>query len=115
MEKKQLTIKEALEQGYTHYTLDQSGDCAKLSETTKIDLSNGKYLLLEKVGRTFSIDAGTIQDILSDYILNQDEFSLEDDTLHDELAEADFEKISELVNVGFKTRFRFPTEIELIP
>lgn len=116
MEKKQITIKEALEQGYTHYTLDGSGVSDKISNLNEDDLKYGwKYLLLEKIGKSFSIDADTIQDILGDYILNQDEFYSEDDTLHDELAEADFDKMAELVNVGFKTLFRFPTEIELIP
>lgn len=116
MEIKQLTIAQAIEQGYTHYTLDGSGVSERISNLDKDDLKyGGIYLLLEKEGRTFSIDADTIQDILNDYITNQDEFYSEDDTLYEELEEADFDKISELVNVGFKTRFRFPTEIQLIP
>lgn len=110
-----LTLSQAIEQGYTHYTLYGSGECAQLSDLNESDLANNKYYLLEKDGIPFNISADTIQEVLNEHIDNQEEFYCEDDTLYDELAKADFEKISELVNVGFKTRFRFPTGIRLIP
>lgn len=113
-----LTIQQALEQGYTHYNVYQEEEVGKIEHL----LENGveeynrgkKVVLMSKKTITFSISADTIQGLLTDYVSGQEEFSMEDDTLYDELDVADFDKIAELVNVGFKTGFMFPTDIELI-
>ena len=112
-----LTIKEALEQGYTHYTIDQTdifGTIKSLIDYGRLEhYPDNKLMLLDKNKIAFSFSADTIQDILQDYILNQDDFYCENDSLCDELAKADFDKIAELVNVGFEKRFMFPVNIEL--
>jgi len=113
-----LTIQQALEQGYTHYNVDQEEEVGKLEHL----LENGveeynrrkKVVLMSKTTITFSISADTIQQLLTDYISGQEDFAMEDDTLYDELDIADFDKIAEMVNMGFKTGFMFPTDIELI-
>lgn len=113
-----LTIQQALEQGYTHYNVDQEeevGTLEHLLENGVEEYNRGKkVILMSKTKTTFSISADTIQGLLTDYVSGQEEFAMEDDTLHDELDVADFDKIAELVNVGFKTGFMFPTDIELI-
>lgn len=113
-----LTIQQALEQGYTHYNVDQEeevGNLEHLLENGVEEYNRGKkVVLMSKKTITFSISADTIQGLLTDYVSGQEEFAMEDDTLHHELDVADFDKIAELVNVGFKTGFMFPTDIELI-
>ena len=115
---KKLTPQQALEQGYTHYTIDQTDiwhpieHFAEYGRTDPYPLK--KLLLLDKNKTAFSISAETIQYLLQDHIENQEDYYCEDDSLCDELAEADFEKIAELVNVGFTKRFMFPTDIELV-
>ncbi len=112
-----LTIKEALEQGYTHYTINQTDVFGTIGSLIRYGRPNeypdNKLMLLDKNKIAFSFSPDDILDILQDHILNQDEFSCEDDSLCDELAKADFDKIAELVNVGFEKRFMFPVNIEL--
>lgn len=113
-----LTIQQALEQGYTHYNVDQEEEVGKLEHLQKYGVDQWhkgqKVVLMSKTKTIFSISADTIQGLLTDYVSGQEEFAMEDDTLHEELLEADFDKIAEMVNVGFKTGFMFPTDIELI-
>lgn len=113
-----LTIQQALEQGYTHYNVDQEEEVGTLEQFLEHGVEEynqgKKVVLMSKTTITFSISADTIQSLLTDYISGQEEFAMEDDTLHDELDVADFDKIAEMVNVGFKTGFMFPTDIELI-
>lgn len=112
-----LTPQQALEQGYTHYTIDQTEHYGRITDLLepwfKDEIKEGKFLVLEKEKHAFSISAETIHGLLQDYVTGQEEYYNEDDSLVDELAEADFDKIAELVNVGFEERFMFPTEIEL--
>lgn len=115
---KKLTPQQAIEQGYTHFTIDQTD----IFETLDCFIEFGrpesypenKLFLLDKNKTAFSINAETIQFLLQEHIENQEDYYCEDDSLSDELAEADFEKIAELVNVGFTNRFMFPTDIELV-
>jgi len=113
-----LTIQKALEQGYTHYNVDQEEEVGKLEHLVENGVEEynrrKKVVLMSKTTITFSISADTIQQLLTDYISSQEEFAMEDDTLYDELDVADFDKIAEMVNMGFKTGFMFPTDIELI-
>ncbi|MNL05891.1 hypothetical protein D3C87_1265070 [compost metagenome] len=113
-----LTIQQALEQGYTHYNVYQQDTFGKLEDLQKYGVDQWhkgqKVVLMSKTKTTFSISADTIQQLLTDHITGQEDFGMEDDTLYDELDVADFDKIAELVNVGFKTGFMFPTDIELI-
>lgn len=107
-----LTPQQAIKQGYTHYTVYQTEHFGRIE-----DLSNhvptGKIMLLDKTKTAFSIDADTIHGLLQDHINGQEEFSNEDEELDYELSVADFEKIAELVNIGFVQRFMFTTDIEL--
>lgn len=113
-----ITIQQALQQGYTHYNVyqeEESGKLDHLVENGVYDYNKGKkVVLMSKTTITFNISADTIQQLLTDHISGQEEFAMEDDTLYDELDVADFDKIAELANVGFKTGFIFPTDIELI-
>jgi hypothetical protein len=116
---KKLTPQQALEQGYEYFTVFQSDQHYLISdlfqEWYRIDELKGKKLfLMSKENIAFSISAETIQGLLQDHIDNEEDFYDESERLYDELAEAEFEKIAELVNVGFKKRFMFPTEIELV-
>lgn len=113
-----LTITQALEQGYTHYNVDQEEEVGKLKhllENGVEEYNRGKKLvLLSRSLSKFHISEDTIIELLTSHIDNQDQVFDESEKLYDELGEADFAKITELVNVGFKERFMFPTDIELI-
>ncbi len=115
---KKLTPQQAIEQGYTHYTIHQTDIFETLDSFIEFgrpeSYPDNKLFLLDKNKTAFSISAETIQGLLQDHIENQEDYYCEDDSLCDELAEADFEKIAELVNVGFTKRFMFPTDIELV-
>lgn len=115
---KKITTEEALNAGYTHYTIEQTEIYGTIEELINHGrpecYPNNRLIILGKGKIAFSFTDEEIHDILQDYILNQDDLYCEDDELCDELAEADFKKIAELVNVGFKKRFRLPTDIELI-
>lgn len=111
-----LTPQEAIETGYTHYTIDQSGEYGLISNILEpwFNVKDADVLLvLDKEKTAFSYSPDDIRNILQDNIQGQEEYSNEDDELSNELDEADFDKIAELVNVGFEKRFMFPTEIEL--
>jgi len=113
-----LTPQQAIEQGYTHFTIDQTDIFETLDSFIEFgrpeSYPDNKLFLLDKNKTAFSISAETIHSLLQDHIENQEDYYCEDDSLSDELAEADFEKIAELVNVGFTKRFMFPTDIELV-
>ncbi|WON94736.1 hypothetical protein [Sphingobacterium sp. UGAL515B_05] len=113
-----LTPQQAIEQGYTHYTIDQTDIWDSIEHFAEYgrpeSYPDNKLFLLDKNKTAFSISAETIQGLLQDHIENQEDYYCEDDSLCEELAEADFEKIAELVNVVFKKRFMFPTDIELV-
>ncbi|MFC3353725.1 hypothetical protein [Sphingobacterium zeae] len=115
---KKLTPQQAIEQGYTHFTIDQTDIFETLDSFIEFGrpeyYPDNKLFLLDKNKTAFRISAETIQFLLQDHIENQEDYYCEDDSLCDELAEADFEKIAELVNVGFTKRFMFPTDIELV-
>ncbi len=109
---KKINIQTALEQGYTYFTVEDTEHFYRIGEIT--DLPKGRLLLLDKDKLPFNISRNDLIGLLEDHILNQEEFYEEGDSLIDELHKADFDKITELVNVGFKPRFMFPAGIELI-
>lgn len=115
---KKMTPQQAIEQGYTHYTVDQTDIWHPIEHFSEYGRTDPypfkKLLLLDKNKTAFSISSETIKGLLEDHIDNQEDFYCEDGSMYNELDEADFEKIAELVNVGFKKRFMFPTEIELV-
>lgn len=113
-----LTIGQALQRGYTHFTIDQTDIYESIDSLVEYgrpeNYPGRKLMLLDKDKTAFSFSAETIQGLLQDHIENQEDFYCDDDSLTDELMQADFERIADLVNVGFKRRFMFPTDIELI-
>lgn len=115
---KKLTPEQAIEQGYTHCTIDQTDvwfTITSLIEDGRPEYyQDRKIMLLDKNKTPFHISADTIRECLNNHIEEQEDYYCEDDTIYDELCQTDWEAIEKLVNAGFKPRFMFPTEIELI-
>lgn len=114
-----LTVKEALEQGYTYYgykDLDEQS-IKKLDRPYGIDFEKGVAVLAEKGSSTYSIAGGTIRELVSDHILAQDEFSDEDAELCDLADKATlYDALADEINSLMSTKkFWFLTDIELIP
>lgn len=115
---KSLDINQAIARGFTHCTIYQGDKWYRLSYLVDNGVPESfkgeKIVLLDKNKTPLHIDADTIRELLRDHIDDQEDYYCEDDSIYDELCEADWEAIEKLVNAGFKPRFMFPTEIELI-
>lgn len=116
MSEQTLTVKEAIEQGYT-MALSEDGDYGiRLSDLAEDEqgLDNIDLYVASKETFNFSISAGAIQDLLEQHITDQDEVNDENDILYDQLAKVDFEAIAEIVNKVFTTKYHSVTDIKLV-
>lgn len=114
----QLTVKEALEQGYTRYIGDGEEVAGYLSdiEMEETDLS-GTWWLVEKESTTIEISANEIYEDLADNFSDNHELYDDDNSFRDLIISAvDWEAIAAQINEKLKTRpVFFPTSIKLIP
>jgi hypothetical protein len=114
---KTLTVKEAIEQGYT-CALSQDADYYITLEDLSTDPSTLEYhelYLGSKETFNFSISEGSIENMFEEYIENQDEVNDESETLYTQLGDIDFKSIAEMVNKAFTTDYHSVTDIKLIP
>lgn len=113
-----LTPQQAIEKGYTHF-VEHEGEVARRLEKLisgeyyewEVDPKKKHYICGKP--QSFHISAGAIQDMLNDYLINQDEVNDENEVLFDELDKVDFDAIEKLVNVGFTPRWFMPEDIEI--
>jgi V8-like Glu-specific endopeptidase len=119
----QLTVKEALEQGYTKFGFDGREWQSALDLQTDIDADtfsgqSGKPLLFHKEEYHPGIDAESIKDLLADHIAcnHYDETGDDTDNVEDAVRELDFESVAEMINEKLlSTTYYKLTDIELIP
>ena len=122
----QLTVKEALEQGYTHatYNTDDFTYCRKIDRIKEgdFDLAQemfGSYILATKEASHYSFNDNTIKEVLNNHIYNQDEFNDEDGELAAialEGCEDLLKQLTDKINENLtKKNFYFQTNIKLIP
>lgn len=111
-----LSIKEAIEQGYIYAGVQDGYWSAvkKLEKLTKEDFDSYKVFLAEKEGYAFTIDAKKIEELITDYLEDQDEVYDEDAELCELASEADFETLADDINQRLsKKRYYNLTDIEL--
>ncbi len=109
-----LTIKEAIEQGYT-CALSEDGDYyTELDGLCDDDLDSFDLFLGSKETFKFSISENAIKDLIEQYIENQDEVNDESETLYDEIKIIDYKAICDLINPSFKTNYHSVTGIKLV-
>lgn len=119
----QLTVKQALEQGYTHYGYEKWTDYQRLCSIEDIsedDFNAGVILLAQKEKHFFTVDEDDIKEAVVDTLVSNycDQSGDDDgDNIHTELS--DLIQVADLVNVVneffAKHSWRYLTKIELIP
>lgn len=117
MEKQQLTVKEALEQGYKMALSKDADYGIKLSELVKDPnrLDNINFFVASKETFKFSISEGAIENLFESYIENQDEVSDENGTLYIQLGNVNWKVVADNINKVFTTNYHSVTDIQLIP
>lgn len=117
----QLTVKEALEQGYTHF--GRSGeDFQHLMQLESVDV-NGidddgyNYVLANPKAHHLSIDADSIWDMVQDSIMGSSEFSDDTDSIPDALkTEVPWEEYAKKINSVLQGHpYWYLTDIKLVP
>lgn len=112
---KELTLKEAIEQGYT-CALDDNGEYfILLSDVDEYSFEHHTLYLGDKTPFKFYIGSSAIQNLLENYVEDQDEVNDEDGKLYDKLANVDWEAVANLINPVFTTDYYSVTDIKLIP
>lgn len=112
----QLTLKEAIEQGYS-YAMEEDGE-GMLIPLAHAFLFDGetKYTLASKETFPFQIADDVVSDLVGDYLCNQDEVADDDGYLNDLAASVDYSEITKKLNEAFSvTKYHYPTKIQLIP
>lgn len=123
-EQPKLTVKEALEQGYTKcgyelaewQTLLEVSDFANPAEFE--EHWNKKMVLFSKNEYHPSIDADTIKELLAEHIAinHADETGDDTDNVEDSIKELDFEPTAKLINEKLQSvSYWTATNIQLIP
>jgi hypothetical protein len=114
MKNEQLTIKQAIEQGYTCALSEDADYYTKLDGLTDEDLEHHKLFLGSKETFKFSISAKEIESLIEQHIENQDEVNDESETFYTEIGNIDYDAIAALINPVFKTNYHSVTDIQLI-
>jgi len=115
--KSTLTVKEALEQGYTHYGFDGEEYNHKISKIDNAYFPDGALLVDKDNSYPFTISAKSIEEWVCETLIGeQDEVSDPDGELSELASEADFQKLADDINERMsKIKYRDLTDIELIP
>ena len=112
-----LTVKQALEQGYTYCVLED-GETGLIKIEESIYFSEGDYFLTEKTPHPFQISDKDIEEMVIDLLCNQDEVNDEDGDLADLVSDAkiDFSEVTQKVNDALSAKKYYQsTQIKLIP
>ncbi|WDO13080.1 hypothetical protein MH928_17375 [Flavobacterium sp. WW92] len=118
--KTELTVKEALEQGYTKYVYDSDG-FQRLSDILddEIDFSRNDISLVEKVGyNPAGMDSKEIAELLADHIESNHVSESGDDTntVYDAIKELDFSEAEMKITETLSSLFYYRSSgIKLIP
>lgn len=114
----QLTIQEAIEQGYKYAGVQDGywSSVKKLEKLTKDDFESYPVFLAEKEGYAFTIDAKKIEELVTDYLADQDEVHDEDCILCELASQADYETLAADINTRLSTKRWYDlTNIQLLP
>lgn len=111
----QLTVKEALAQGYTYCCPQYDEGYYKIEG---MQFRKGvKYMLASKGPIPYTISDKVVRDLVDDYFCSQDDVYDENGKMNDLIAEnVDFSDITNQINKAIESvKFYFPTAIQLIP
>lgn len=114
MKSETLTINEAIEQGYKFCTPEYDEVCL-------IDVKdcpfNRPYVLVGKETKPFRIPENLIEDLLDNWLCDQDIVEDENGKLNDLARKIDFTDVTDKLNAAFATNgnYYMPTSIKLIP
>ncbi|MVZ67412.1 hypothetical protein GQF61_16275 [Sphingobacterium sp. DK4209] len=117
-----LTIKEALEQGYTHFAYGHPSNgfqsLHELSELTDDDIKDSElYLAGKHTFRPCGLTNEELKELIAEHIwVNHEDNTGDDtDTIYDAIKEIDFQDVSERIEkvLDQYNSFRYVTEIRL--
>lgn len=112
----QLTVKEAIEQGYLYYFDEGMDNCCPLdlNET----LEPGERFLFDKEPQHPGTSAQNLFELVSEHIRDNTEFYDEDDQTIDAVKDAgvNWEELADKINAALQSvSYYEPTKIKLIP
>jgi hypothetical protein len=115
-----LTIKEALEQGYTKCGYDSTEwqSLMEIEEMNPVDFEQQKIVLADKQSNYSSVDQDDVRGSLADIISYRRSDETNDDTsnVYDTIMSLDFTSTVTQINEALKAHpYWFMTKIELIP
>lgn len=100
--KRESTIKEALEQGYTLCGKNKHGWQAltQINDMSEIDFEDEEWFLAEKEGEAPTVSEEFIKDILADRIADDDAWDTgrDDEEVYNAVMALDFSSTSEMIN-----------------
>ena len=111
-----LTIKQAIEQGYT-CALNETAEYYITLEDLQNDpseLDNHDLFLGSQETFKFKISTKAIEQLFEEYIDNQDEVNNEQEQLYDQLKTIDWDAVAALINPAFTTDYHSVTDIRVI-
>lgn len=117
---REMTIKQALEEGYTHcgQIRDEWQILTKIDELNPVDFEEGEWHVAEKEGRVYSYPKEQIAETLADIISTNEseESGRDDDDIYNAIMEIDFSSTQKLLDdVLKKFPHYFLTDIKLTP
>lgn len=117
MKTEKLTVKEALEQGYTCALTCDADYYVTLEDLVKdpSGFNDLELFLGSKETFKFSISEKAAAQLFEEYIDGQDEVNNEPEQLYDELKKVDWCAVMDLINPHFTTNYHSVTDIQLIP
>lgn len=115
--KQQLTVKAAIEQGYTHYGFEGDEYNNRIDEIELGYFPDSAFLVDKDNSYHFTVSAKSIEEwVVETLVGEQDEVSDPDGELSELAGGADFQKLADDINERMsKIKYRDLTDIELIP
>lgn len=114
----QLTVKEAIEQGYTRFCRDHDERCFKINDIEDMpDFLLHEWVLVDKNATYLTISPEDIyDDLVENFAINRDADD-DDGRFGDAIVEAvDWEEVAAKINESLKRLpVYYPTKIKLIP
>lgn len=112
----QMTVKQAIDAGYTCALGEDAGYYVTLEDLAndKHGLDNLDLFLGSKETFKFSISEKAAEQLFEEYIDGQDEVNNEPEHLYDQLKAVDWKAVVDLINPHFVTEYHSVTDIKLI-
>jgi len=110
---KQMTISEALADGYKYYSGEDGESFGKLDGLLPEEIEGVNVFLAEKEPFKYSLSADDIKGMIENHLCDQDE--VYDEDMQDLLDDVDFEAVAALINPCFTKNYYHVSDIRLVP